>query len=143
MNLSKKPNAQQSKRQNALSERQQSDVERFHRIFPSEQDVLIYFSPAKWKAAIANANKCTCYSYMTLSMLNSTYSDGLAERLVENNMRGIYSMTRPIDSINDNAVRQAAGLFVGNSVQNYRFSVPYSISHSISPTIKTHTGSTT
>ena len=113
MNLSRKPSAQQSKRLNALSVRQQSDVERFHRIFPSEQEVLIYFSPAKWKAAIANANKCTCCSYMTLSMLNSTYSDGLAERLVENNMRGIYSMARPIDSINDNAVRQATGLFVG------------------------------
>ena len=112
LNLSTMPSVQPSKRQNALSVRQKSDVEAFLRIFPSEMDVLIYFSPAKWKAAVINANKCTCYSYMTLRMLDRTYSDGLADRLVENNMRGIYSLTRPTEPINDNAVRQAAGLFV-------------------------------
>ena len=93
--------------------RQKSDGEEFLRIFPSEQDVLIFFSPAKWKAAIANANKCTQYSYMTLNMLDRTYSPGLADRLVENNIRGIFSLARPIEAINDNAVKQAAALFVG------------------------------
>lgn len=50
---------------------------------------------------------------MTLNLLDRTYSEGLADRLVENNIRGLYSLARPTEPINDMAVRQAAGLFVG------------------------------
>ena len=91
---------------------QKSDAEAFLRIFPSEREVLTYFAPVKWKAAIINAGKCTCYSYMTLHMLDRTYTEGLADRLVENNIRGLYSLARPTEPIIDNAVRQAAALFV-------------------------------
>ncbi|MBO4850986.1 MAG: hypothetical protein J5529_08825 [Prevotella sp.] len=91
---------------------QKSDGEAFLRIFPSEREVLAYFAPAKWTAALANADKCTCYSYMTLKLLDSTYSEGLANRLVENNIRGIYSLAKPAEPIIDNAVRRVAELFV-------------------------------
>ena len=92
------------------------------------QDKIIPFIDSKRKGAnmasknntnagdqlttIINADKCTCYPCMTLYMLDSTYTKGLADRLVENNIRGLYSLARPTEPIVDNAVKQAAGLFV-------------------------------
>ena len=38
---------------------------------------------------------------MTLRMLDRTYSDGLADQQVDNNIRGIYSLTKPTAPIND------------------------------------------
>lgn len=112
LNLSQMLSAQLSKKQNALSVNQKSDGEAFLRIFPSEREVLAYFAPAKWAAAIANADKCTCYSYMTLKLLDCTYSEGLSNRLVENNIRGIYSLARPTEPIMDSVVKRVAELFV-------------------------------
>ena len=112
LNLSHMLSAQPSKRQNALSVRQKSEGEAFLRIFPSERDILTYFAPAKWSAALNNANKCTCYAYMTLNLLDRTYSEGLAKRLVANNIRGLYTFAKPSEFINENTVRQAAENFV-------------------------------
>lgn len=92
--------------------RQKSEGEAFLRIFPSERDVLAYFAPSKWSAALDNTDKCTCYAYMTLNLLDRTYSEGLAKQLVENNIRGLYSFAKPNESIIDNVVKQAAGNFV-------------------------------
>ena len=97
---------------NSLSERQRADGEAFLRIFPSEREVLAYFAPAKWAAAVANAKKCTAYPYMTMQLLDLTYSRGTAARLVENNIRGIFSLARPHEPINDSAVGHVAQLFV-------------------------------
>ena len=104
--------AQPSKKQNALSVRQKSEGEAFLRIFPSERDVLAYFAPVKWSAALDNTDKCTCYAYMTLNLLDHTYSEGLAIRLVENNIRGLYSFAKPSEYIIETAVKQAAKNFV-------------------------------
>ncbi|MBR6264444.1 MAG: hypothetical protein IKR05_14695 [Prevotella sp.] len=99
--------------QRSLSDRQKSDGEAFLRIFPSEHSILAYFAPIKWPAAIANADKSTAFSEMTLNLLDATYTQGLAARIVENNIRGLYTLGRPHELINDTAVRQAALLFVG------------------------------
>ena len=112
LSLSQMLSAQPSKKQNALSVKQKSDGEAFLRIFPSERAVLAYFAPAKWAAAIANADKCTCHPCMTLYLLDRTYSEGLAIRLVENNIRGLYSFARPNEPIIDNVVKRVAELFV-------------------------------
>ena len=96
-----------------LSDRQKYEGEAFLRIFPSEHAVLAYFAPAKWAAAIANADKSTVYQEMTLRLLDATYTEGLAVRLVDNNIRGLYTLGRPHEPINDAAVHQAAALFVG------------------------------
>lgn len=105
-------NSKPSEPQNSLSERQKGDAEAFLRIFPSEHEVLAYFAPAKWAAAIANADKATSFPEMTLKMLDTTYSKGLAERLVDNNIRGLYSLGRPHEPIINNVVQQSAQLFV-------------------------------
>ncbi len=95
-----------------MSEKQRSDGEAFLRIFPSEREVLAYFAPAKWTAAVANAKQCSAFPQMTLQLLDLTYSPGLAARLVENNIRGLFSLARPTEPINDDAVGQTAQLFV-------------------------------
>ena len=100
-------------RPNALSEKQKSEGEAFLRIFLSERDVLAYFAPAKWAAAAACPSKCNTFPTITLSMLNLMYCNGIAQRIVENNMRGLFSMARPHEPIVDNSVAQAAALFVG------------------------------
>ena len=75
LSLSQMLSAQPSKKQNALSVKQKSDGEAFLRIFPSERAVLAYFAPAKWAAAIANADKCTCHPCMTLYLLDRLPGD--------------------------------------------------------------------
>ena len=84
----------------------------FLRTFRSEKEVLAYFAPAKWAAAIANIDKATVYPEMTLKLLDATYCEGLAARLVDNNIRGLFTLGRPHEPIVDAAVRQAALLFV-------------------------------
>ena len=74
--------------------------------------MLAYFAPAKWAAAIANADKATVFPEMTLKMLDTTYSKGLAQRVVDNNIRGLYSLGRPHEPIIGTAVQQSAQLFV-------------------------------
>ena len=99
-------------RPNSLSEKQRADGEAFLLIYPSERDVLAYFAPVKWAAAVANAHKCTVYPNMTLQLLDLTYSEGISARLVENNIRGLFSLARPHEPINDTAVSHVAQLFV-------------------------------
>ncbi|MBR6978367.1 MAG: hypothetical protein IKH88_00860 [Prevotella sp.] len=92
--------------------RQKSEGEAFLRIFPYERDVLAYFAPAKWSAALKNTDKCTCYPYMTLHLLNCSYSEGLARQLVENNIMGLFTFAKSSEFINENVVQQAAENFV-------------------------------
>lgn len=107
-----KPKNEPLRRPSSLSEKQKSDVEAFLRIFLSEHDVLAYFAPVKWPAAIANVKDCTAYPNMTLQMLDLTYCEGTAARMVENNIRGIFSLARPHEPIVDASVRLTAQLFV-------------------------------
>ena len=110
--LSQTHNDMLLKRPSALSGQQKIEGEAFLRIFPSERDVLSFFAPVTWAAAVAHADKCTVFPYMTLQMLDLIYCEGLAVRMVENNLRGIFSLARPQEPIYDFAVRQAAQLFV-------------------------------
>ena len=99
-------------RPNNLSEKQRCEGEAFLRIFPSERDVLAYFAPVKWAAAVANANKCTAFPNMTLQLLDLIYNEGISARLVENNINGIFSLVRLHEPINDTAVKNISQLFV-------------------------------
>ena len=110
---SEKPNSMPSMPLRNLSDRQKSDGEAFLRTFPSEQSVLAYFAPVKWSAALANADKAPAFSEMTLRLLDTTYSEGLAARIIDNNIRGLYALGRPYEPVNIMAVNQTAALFVG------------------------------
>ena len=109
---SAKPKSTPLPKPSSLSRKQKDDAEAFLLIFPSERDVLAYFAPVKWAAAIANADKCTTYPNMTLQLLDLTYSEGTSARLVENNIRGIFSLARPHEPINDTAVGHVSQMFV-------------------------------
>ena len=50
---------------------------------------------------------------MTLRLLDETYTEGLAARIIDNNIRGLYSLGRPYEPVNIMAVSQTAALFVG------------------------------
>lgn len=99
-------------RPSSLSEKQRADAEAFLLIYPSERDVLAFFAPVKWAAAVANAGKCMAYPHMTLQLLDLTYTEGISAQLVENNIRGIFTLARPHEPINDAAVAHVAQLFV-------------------------------
>lgn len=74
--------------------------------------MLVYFAPAKWAAALANVDKTTAFPEMTLKMLDESYTEGLAARVVDNNIRGLYTLGRPHEPIVDDAVAQTAEIFV-------------------------------
>ncbi len=77
-----------------MSEKQRADAEGFLLIYPSERDVLAFFAPVKWAAAVAHAGKCMAYPHMTLQLLDLTYTEGISAQLVENNIRGIFTFIK-------------------------------------------------
>ncbi len=85
----------------------------FKKLFPSEEQVLAYFAPAKWNAALQHVEKCTFCPSATLRVLEQFYMTGTAEAIVCNNIIGIYSIARPSEAINREAITRTAELFVG------------------------------
>ena len=96
-----------------LSKSQRNELKRFVKIFPTEKDVIAFFAPAKWAAALENKGKCLDFSMVTLSILRYFYSNDIAVQIVKNNLVGLYTVARPHEFINEQALNLTAGLFVG------------------------------
>ena len=96
-----------------LSTRQHSDIATFKRLFPTEQQVIAYFSPANWPAILNHREKSLLCPYVTLRVLEEYYITGTAKSIVCNNLIGVLSISRPTENFNRDAIEQAAELFVG------------------------------
>ena len=95
------------------SELQEAEALRFREIFPSDEKVMAYFSPAKWAAATSNPSKCMMLPSVTLAMVDRIYDKTVAFHVVVNNIIGLYTVTRPREPHYKDAIELTARLFVG------------------------------
>lgn len=96
-----------------LSQGQRTDLERFKQLFPTEKSVLDFFSPAKWEEALSNKDACLDYSMVTLQIVRLYYGESVAKQIVRNNLVGLYTVAKPHEFVNEQALNLAAGLFLG------------------------------
>lgn len=109
-----------------MSARQQSDIAAFKSLFPSEQQVIAYFSPANWQNVLNHVEKSLLYPHVTLRLLEEYYISGTAKAIVCNNLIGILSISKPTEGFNREAIERAAELFVGKYGTDI---TPYGVLH--------------
>lgn len=95
-----------------LSPFQNEQIGNFKKMFPFEENVLGFFTPAKWAAALQHADKCLLFPSITLSMLDSMYRQPFATQMVFNNLVGLFTIAKPRESIAEQSCQLAASLFV-------------------------------
>ena len=96
-----------------LSQGQRTELERFKQLFPTEKSVLDFFSPAKWEQALSHKDACLDYSMVTLHIIRLYYGESIAKQIVRNNLIGLYTVAKPHEFVNEQALNLATGLFLG------------------------------
>lgn len=81
-------------------------------MFPTEENVVCFFAPAKWPAALANKDKSFLLPGMTISLLNEYYASETGKIVVKNAITGLYSIIEPRKPLEDRTLTLAAELFV-------------------------------
>ena len=117
-----------------LSQGQRTELERFKQLFPTEKSVLDFFSPAKWEQALSHKDACLDYSMVTLHIIRLYYGESIARQIVRNNLIGLYTVAKPHEFVNEQALNLATGLFLGKFAPNCRSLAPSTISPLTSPT---------
>ena len=98
--------------QRRLSPLQSSQIDRFKRMFPFEENVLGFFSPTKWSASLKHSDKSLLCPAVTLNLVDTMYHEPIAEQIVYNNLVGLFSIAKPNEPINQQSCRLAASMFV-------------------------------
>ena len=110
--LEKRNNGQSISLRN-LSNRQRSDITAFKTTYPSEKEVVAYFSPSNWQTILNHREMSVLYPSVTLRLLEEYYITGTAKYIVCNNIIGVLSFSRPTEEFDHDAIGMAAELFVG------------------------------
>lgn len=106
-------NSLSTKWKGQLSEWQKSNIEQFKATFPSVEKLYKFFAPVNFAYAITHEYECVTYPCITLKRVDMVYEVmGVAQTIIRNLIVGVYSMSTAREPMSQDAVNNAAGLFV-------------------------------
>lgn len=108
--LQEQRNGQQTASSNSRSQRTKAFKEKF----PTIEILTSYFCPSNWRHALEHIQECATYPSATLKEIDALYDKkGLAERIIEMQLTGIYKMSVMKNEMEYRGVSEAASVFVG------------------------------
>ena len=84
----------------------------FRHLWPSYENVLVYFSPAKWAGVLAKKSHSLLYPEMSLRLIDEQYVPGLSSQVIKNNIAGIYTIASPKEPFIEEDIDRLADMIV-------------------------------
>ncbi len=96
-----------------LSQRQQTELEKFLEAFPTIEKVYSFFCPNRWEYALKHVNECLHYPCISLAQVDEVYHTiGAARNIIRGMFIGLYSLSTAREEYNTQASNLAADLFI-------------------------------
>lgn len=97
-----------------MSPKQMSDREKFTKTFPSIERIFNFFQPTRWEYVLRHTDECLTFPCVALADIDETYhTERAAQRIVQSQFIGVYSLTTAREQYNEQASSLAAEMFVG------------------------------